>query len=205
MTQAAQRTGPRHFSHALELLGEMASTEGLTLGKIAQELGSRSMGALLLFLALPMVLPIPAPGISVVFGLPLTLICAQLLAGRRCLWLPKRLAEQTVSRGNLRVYLRKALPLARKLEKIVRPRLGGMTRGFGPVLVGAMGVVLALIITLPIPLGHLVPGTAISLMALGLMERDGLAIILGLVIGAMALFVVTVASMGLVALGQLYF
>ena len=47
------------------------------------------IGALLLILALPMWLPIPAPGISVAFGVPLILVSAQLLVGRRFAWLPQ--------------------------------------------------------------------------------------------------------------------
>jgi hypothetical protein len=65
-----------------------------------------------------------------------------------------------------------------------------------------MCLVLALIITLPIPLGHLVPGAAISLMALGLIEHDGLMIIAGFLIGGLALLVVTFAMIGLTAVGR---
>lgn len=61
---------------------------------------------------------------------------------------------------------------------------------------GLICFVLATIITLPIPLGHIAPGTAICLLALGLMERDGVVVGLGLVAAVLALVIVTLASAG---------
>lgn len=60
-------------------------------------------------------------------------------------------------------------------------------------------MVLALIIALPVPLGHFVPGIAISAMALGLIERDGLMIICGFIIGGLAMLIIAAAMVGLAA------
>ena len=57
---------------------------------------------------------------------------------------------------------------------------------------------LATIITLPIPLGHVAPGAAICLFALGLMQRDGLVVGLGIVAAALALALVTAPSAGVI-------
>jgi hypothetical protein len=54
-------------------------------------------------------------------------------------------------------------------------------------------LVLAIIITLPVPLGHVVPGTAISVLALGLIERDGVAIALGMLTAVLGLLIVIFA------------
>jgi hypothetical protein len=51
----------------------------VSLADIAEFLGARSIGAWLLILALPMVLPVSAPGISILFGMPLMMISAQLM------------------------------------------------------------------------------------------------------------------------------
>jgi hypothetical protein len=72
-----------HLSTELEAFARLVVTERVDLGTISPFMGRRSIGALLLVLALPMALPIPAPGISVAFGVPLILISAQLLVGRR--------------------------------------------------------------------------------------------------------------------------
>lgn len=192
----------RHFSNLLLSLPAAASEGSVRLSVLAQMLGSRSAGALLLFLALPMVLPIPAPGISVVFGVPLMLVSGQLMFGRQALWLPPRFADRNISQGQLEVYVRRAMPGVRKLEKLVRPRLVQATRGLALRIIGATCLILALIITLPVPFGHLVPGAAISVMALGVIERDGLLTILGLLIGGLALMVVALVMFGLTTAGR---
>ena len=48
---------------------------------------------------------------------------------------------------------------------------------------GIAFVILATVMSLPIPFGNFPPGLAMALMAIGLIERDGLIIILGLAIG----------------------
>ena len=191
-----------HFSHLLASLTKKEREEQISLGAIAEWLGRRSMGSLLLFLALPMVIPIPAPGISVIFGVPLIVISAELLFGRETLWLPRALRKRTLSRASLEAYARRALPLVHQAEQLVRPRFDGWTHGLSLRLVGAMCLVMAIIITLPVPLGHLVPGAAISVMAVGLIEGDGLALALGMVTGALALLVVALAFMGIVTLAH---
>ena len=55
-----------------------------------------------------------------------------------------------------------------------------------------------MIITLPVPLGHVALGTAICLLALGLMEHDRVVIGVELVAAVLALVDVTVASAGAV-------
>jgi hypothetical protein len=182
-----------HLSTALEAFALSVTTERVELGTIGQYMGRRSIGAFLLILALPMALPIPAPGLSV------AVISAQLLLGRHSAWLPRRLARRSIARSELITLVTMGLPALRALERIVRPRASWMAGDWAMIPVGAICLVLAVIITLPIPLGHMVPGAAISVLALGLIERDGLAIGIGLLAALLGLTIVTLASTGLVA------
>ncbi len=68
--------------------------------------------------------------------------------------------------------------------------------------VGLLCFILAAIITLPVPLGHVVPGTAVAVMALGLVERDGVAVTLGFALTLGALTLVTVASISAIVMLQ---
>jgi hypothetical protein len=110
-----------------DLLMRQAATvtsERVTLGDMAAFLGDRSIGGLLLVLALPMALPVPAPGISVIFGVPLIVISAQLALGYRRAWLPALLAQCSISRTAFSAIIDRMLPTLRRLERIVRPRAG---------------------------------------------------------------------------------
>ena len=74
-----------------------ASGERVSLANIADFLGQRSIGAWLLILALPMVLPVPAPGLSVLFGVPLMIISGQLAMGRKRAWLPEFILKRSMA------------------------------------------------------------------------------------------------------------
>jgi hypothetical protein len=170
----------------------------VSLGEIVSVLGERSIGAWQLVLALPMVLPIPAPGISVLFGVPLMIVSVQLMLGYRRAWLPARLARRSISRSDYAVIVDRMLPAMQQFERVVRPRASWLANDWTRVPIGLICLFLATIITLPIPLGHVAPGTAICMLALGLMERDGVLVGLGLLAAVLALIIVTLASAGVV-------
>ena len=184
-----------------ELLAEHARTvrsERVSLADIADVLGTRSIGAWLLILASPMVLPVPAPGISVLFGVPLMIISAQLALGGRRAWLPAVILRQSMARTDYVALMARVRPAVEHFERIVRPRALWLANDWAKIPIGLTCLVLAMIITLPIPLGHVAPGTAICLLALGFMERDGVVIGIGFVAAVLALVIVTLASAGAV-------
>jgi hypothetical protein len=158
----------------------------------------KSIWAWLLILALPMVLPVPAPGISVLFGVPLMIISVQLALGRRRAWLPGGILRRSMARADYMALLDRMRPGMERFGRIVRPRAPWLANDWAKVPIGVICLILAMIITLPIPLGHVAPGTAICLLALGLMEHDGVVIGVGFVAAALALVIVTLASAGAV-------
>jgi hypothetical protein len=187
-----------HFSAQLERFAADTGDARITLGALTDFLGRRSIDALLLFLALPMALPVPAPGLSVLFGVPLILVSAQLLVEMRRAWLPAVLARRSIAPDGFRTLVRRILPALLVLEGLVRPRATWLLGDWAAIPVGAVCLVLAVVITLPVPLGHMVPGLAISILALGLLERDGLTVLSGLAVATVAGAVVTIGSAGLV-------
>jgi hypothetical protein len=58
-------------------------------------------------------------------------------------------------------------------------------------------LLLALVLFLPIPLGNLLPGLAIALIGLGLLEKDGAPILLGMLTGIIGILVVAGVLYGL--------
>jgi len=116
----------QHDARSLsELLTEHARTvasERVSLADIADFLGARSIGTWLLILALPMVLPVPAPGISVLFGIPLMMISAQLALGGRRRWLPAFILRKSMARADYVALMARMQPAVERLERLVRPR-----------------------------------------------------------------------------------
>ena len=191
-----EQQDPRGLSKLMAEHARIVCGERVSLGEIADLLGTRSIGAWLLILALPMVLPVPMPGISVLFGVPLMIISAQLTLGGRRAWLPAFILRRSIARADYVALVARMQPTVERFERVVRPRASWLASDWAKVPLGVICFVLAAVITLPIPLGHLAPGTAICLLALGLMERDGIVIGVGLAVAVLAFVIVTLASVG---------
>lgn len=159
--------------------------ERISLGNLLYGLGDRALAALLFIFALPNVIPTP-PGTSAILGVPLVLLSAQLLFGTRA-WLPRFIAQRSFAQSSFKAVVQRATPWLEKSERLMRPRLLLLTTGVFQRFVGAICLVLAIIVMLPIPLGNMLPALAICILALGVLEKDGAWIIMGTVAAAGAI------------------
>jgi hypothetical protein len=66
------------------------------------------------------------------------------------------------------------LPTLLKIEKLVKPRFQFLTQKPVTIWFGIQTLILAGILTLPIPLGNWPPGMSIAALAIALLQRDGL-------------------------------
>jgi hypothetical protein len=146
----------------------------VSVGEFIGALGDRSFCLAILVFSLPNSLPVPGiPGFSTITGLPITFIAMQMVLGRKSLWLPKNIAVKKFSSRGLAKMLSKAIPTVERLEKLLKPRWLPLTSSIGERFFGVLMVVLSLIIALPIPGGNFLPGLSMSLIALAMLERDG--------------------------------
>jgi hypothetical protein len=150
----------------------------ISIAQLMERFGGRAMGALLLVFGLACTLPLP-PGGTTIFGAPLLLLSPQLAIGRRAPWLPVKVRKRTISTADLKKGLPKALPWLERIEAVSRPRLTFLFGAVGQRLIGVICTVLALVLILPIPLGNILPATAVTVLALSLVQRDGLLALLG--------------------------
>ena len=179
-----------------EVLSMLAHGEGerVTFGEILHGLRHRAAGFATLIFSLPCCLPMP-PGIPTVCGIALVIIALNMIAMRRRLWLPAAIANKTVARADLNRMVVRATPLMRWLERYCRPRLPVMTESVGKVLVGIVILVLGLVMILPIPfVGNMPPAIAASVIALGITERDGLIVALGLAVSVAAVVIASATT-----------
>lgn len=76
---------------------------------------------------------------------------------------------------------------------MARPRLYFLTGGFGQGLIGLACLFLSAVLVLPIFGGNLIPAVAIGFFSLGVMQRDGLAVLLGWLTTAAAIAILFLA------------
>ncbi|MEZ0172283.1 exopolysaccharide biosynthesis protein [Microvirga sp. TS319] len=192
--------GGEHRQRFSEVLSTLAGSPGpvVSIGDVLNAFGDRAFGALMLLFAAPNVLPLP-PGMSAVLGAPLLFVTAQLMLGRPTLWMPRFICERSISRDVFVLLTGKLGPFLNRSERLLRPRVGIM---LGPILeriVGGICLLLAIILFLPIPFGNMPPAFAITAFALGILERDGLATLVGWLAAVGSLLILAAISSAIVA------
>lgn len=186
------------LSVTLQRLLQAAGGRGLAIGEMIEILQGRGLQAVVILLCLPFLSPVTIPGISIPFGLAIALSGVRLALGRKP-WLPQTVLRRRISYPALEKMVQVGCSFYGRLEKLVRPRWLFVFEGPGMLaLLGATitvaGIFLSLPIPPPFPLTNTIPGLAIILFSLGLMERDG-----RLVLAGYGLTLLTAVYLGVIA------
>lgn len=169
---------------------DISDRERVTLGDLIRRLGPSGFGLALIALALPAMIPIPGP-FGMITGSCLVLIAGQMSMGCHRLALPRFVADRHVTTDGVKTVIMRALPWVRRLEAIVREgRWKSLTGRSSHVLVGIPVLLLAVVLALPIPFGNVGPVVSLLVIGLSLVARDGLALMVGLVL-SLATFIWT--------------
>ena len=168
------------LSSELIKLRDLCSQDKISLHDLIFSMTSRSHAVLPLILALPFLLPIPMPGLSVLFGLVIFMEGIAVAVNRKS-WLPKRFLSKEISAKVFKKVFEHGIKISQRLEKIVRPRGSFLMRH--PWMRPMNGSIIAFcgfLLALPLPPGtNFPPATAILLLSIGSLEEDSLFMILG--------------------------
>jgi hypothetical protein len=189
--------GADRLSAILSAIAEAQDRDRISIGDLLQALRRRALGALMFIFAVITALPMP-PGVSAVVGAPLVFLTAQLMLGMNA-WLPRIITDRSLSRVDFARVVKTASPWLAKAEGIMRPRLQFLAHRPAVHAVGFIAFIMALILLLPIPGGNMAPSVAICIMALGVLERDGLWVIIGVLTGIVSFGVLAVLYWALAA------
>ncbi|WP_416795842.1 exopolysaccharide biosynthesis protein [Ciceribacter azotifigens] len=177
----------RHGGRLSEILSGLAADEGrlrISVADIFQAMGDRAFGALILIFALPNIVPTP-PGTSALTGTPLVFLAAQLMLGQKP-WLPRIIADRSMTRQDFASIVTRVTPWLARAERMLRPRLGFLVYPPAEYLIGFVCLVLAVVLALPVPLGNILPAIAICFFSFGILERDGICVLIGTVVAGIA-------------------
>ena len=179
----------RRLSAILAALVADGTRTRIGIGELVGAMRDRAFGVLMFIFAVPNVLPTP-PGVSSVLGAPLLLLSLQLALGRTTPWLPKFIARRSLPAAEFGAVVKRVVPWIARAEKLLKPRLGVLARPPAERLIGLVCLVLAIVLFLPIPLGNMLPALAISIFSLAILERDGVAVLIGYVLSVVSVVVV---------------
>lgn len=187
---------PRHLETLLDEALETIKTPKIPMGYFVDTLHERGFGILVFLFALPMAIPLPVPpGVNLLFSTPLLFLTFQIMIGAKAPWLPQKIRNKTLKRSSIEDIINKSKPWLCRFSFLIRPRLAFMTRGLWSNFIGLSGLLFALCISVPIPMTNTVPSFAVLLMAVGILMRDGLAVIGGIIIGF--LWIALLATVGI--------
>jgi hypothetical protein len=188
---------PTRTSELLRAFAHSLDSDRVTLAEIVSGLGDRGLGVLIAIFALPNILPSTVPFGNVATGIPPLVFAVQLMLGVDHLILPGFLARRKVGTHWLKAIAPKVAAVLSWFERLLRPRMSWVTTEYAERFIGAIAIILALVSTLPIPFGHNLPALGLVLIGLGLIERDGLAILIGAAIGMLGTILLALVIFGL--------
>lgn len=157
--------------------------ERVSIGYVVFQFRRRSFGGILILLTVLALMPV----ISFFAGLVMIIPALQMAAGLKAPVLPRLIAERQIAVARLQAIGDRLLPWVERAETIVRPRWLIFTTAPVPMLLGIVIAGLALVVTLPLPLVNFPPVIALLLLSMGILERDGVMIVFGLIAAALAL------------------
>lgn len=156
-----------------------------SIGEMLDAIGRRSFGPMVLFVGLLLVTPLSGmPGMPTSMGLLILLTLGQVLIGRRHFWLPGWLARRKIPREKLLRGIKAIRPVARRVDRLLRPRLHYLARGPGlyVMAVACMVIAFSMPATELVPFSSSLAGLALMGFGLAMISKDGLVALVAWVI-----------------------
>jgi hypothetical protein len=179
--QAELRTDS--LGEKLNVIIDNLPTSGVSLAEIRDIVGQDGLLLLIAFLAIVFMVPVSIPGVSTVFGSAIMMIGTSRLLGRN-LWLPKCIAQRVLPSEKLRTGLSQSNLWLHRLERLSRPhRLNWLTSTWLAEVLNNCALISASVLLMApfgmIPFSNTLPALALLFLAIGLLQHDGLCILLG--------------------------
>lgn len=172
----------RSFLDALNLiLKETTLSAEIEMNQIISILAGKGYAALLVIFTLPFCFPIQIPGFSTPFGITLALLGLRIGLGMQPWW-PQFILTKKLSSKTIKKIAENTIGVVTKLRRITHPRLFFFTKNpichrINGFLISVLSIFLSL--PLPLPFTNLVSALPIFFIGIGLLEDDGLFIIIG--------------------------
>lgn len=205
MSDVHLHDSPGQLSVTLRRVAALLAGQTVSLRQMLELIGEEGMLLACAVLTLPFLIPVSIPGVSTVFGLAIVLFAVGITINR-VPWLPGRILDRQLPAPALRQTFEKASRMVTRIERLVKPRLDFVAATPGARALHGCGLILGgLLLMAPfgfVPFSNTLPGIAILLLALGLLERDGLLLVAGHLMNVVTMIYFTTLLAGAVAAGR---
>ena len=180
-----------------------SSSDRMAVSDLIASMDNAGFGLALMIFSFGITIPLPPPFPSII-SIPLVLFSLQMMIGYKSPKLPKKFSAITVKRSVVATLIRKASPYIGKIERILRPRIIFMTTPLAERIIGFFIFAFSSFILLPMPLSNFIPGIGILIISFGILGKDGLVIIGGILTGLIGIAIsISTVILGVEAIGYL--
>ncbi|MDH4451118.1 MAG: exopolysaccharide biosynthesis protein [Rhodoferax sp.] len=172
-----------HDTQASRLRAAAAALQDqpMSLQQLFRLHGRAGPGALLVVLSVPCLLPLPGAGVFMSMGM--AMVAWMIWRYYPRLVMPRKVGRFQLSAPMARRALNTLAWLYEKASCVMRARQQWWMQPGHRVWLAPFVAAMALVIFLPIPFGNVGPAAALLLVGLGLVFEDGLAMLVGVVLG----------------------
>jgi hypothetical protein len=168
-----------------------------TLGDLTDHFAEKSFAILFLILMAIPALPLPTGGVTHLFELIVMLLCLEMIASRRQVWLPKKWRRLKIAGKFLSSTLPALIRLTRRIERYTRPRLKGVLQNFvASQVIGlvVLGLTAFAFIAPPFTGLDTLPALGVVLISLSIILEDFLLFIAGVLVGSVGISLILAAG-----------
>lgn len=163
-----------------QILEANSTSGGVTLNHLLERTEGRGFYLVVILLSLPFIVPVSIPGVSTVLGLSVSLLSLKLALGTTPR-LPNFMGNRKLSPETQTKVLRASLKFLHFVEKLAQPRrtpwmTTRIARCANALIMAFMGLLLAMPFPPLPPLTNALPCYCIILLAVSMMEEDGVTI-----------------------------
>ncbi len=161
-----------------------ADGDSVSIDAVVHSVGSASFAPILLLPALAVATPLSGiPLFSSLMGVVIALVAVQMIRRNDRLWLPGWVLRRTAKGSVVRQAFGRVYPVAKWLDARTHHRLGVLTQH--PFLILPQLVCLVSGLVMPIlefvPFSSSIVGIGVAILAVGMVTRDGVLVVVGLV------------------------
>jgi hypothetical protein len=153
---------------------DLGEKKELKFRDLAESFGVRGFAFLLLVFSSLNLAIFMVPGLSILFGIPMVFLAAQMALGKKTPFLPEFALERKVNGRAMRAGMEKASMLMKGAEKVVKPRFLFMFGAFLDKFNCVLALFMAVLVSIPIPFVNILPTFGVAVLSVGIIQRDGL-------------------------------
>ncbi|PWN06731.1 exopolysaccharide biosynthesis protein [Rhodohalobacter mucosus] len=153
----------------------------VSLDDILDASGRKSFGFFLLLAGIITLAPLVGdiPGVPTLMGAFVIIISFQLLIRRENMWLPAFMRNRTLKQEKILRALKRLKPVMKGIDRILKPRLTFLTKGFMQYVIALICVATAAVMPVMefIPFSANIAGVILTVFGLALLASDGFLVL----------------------------